>query len=464
MKLNSSVSLRENELEQRRAFSENQNDHEEDDFSDQESSVGTIEDEHVDKIELMRSLMEKQLSLSEREQNFALKIKSLKSNLEEPKSFNNIQPEAKAEPRIAYPRGMQQPPALQKPTLGNLLGTQVESFDTQLSVSKQSKKTQNPFALKFQEHLLKRGLTQVSTPADPYSSQYSSLYFSNAESEIDFENIRCLNFFFEGIKEPNHQFAKNEEPQLYYEEEVPLFQGNMQLAKQSRVGNAPPNFFDLGDDQMKSFDQGEKEDQSIYKNNQELESPASRTKVWAEHLKYCGSESFKRDIESIDSAHKHPNMRHPYEDSMTSDSFDYYQDERTHTQEQSEYVTEYLTSNIDTSRFKKARQDPQNSDMELSYEHQKHIYEDNNPCDSEDRADVNNANLNANGVPSENFQSFNTPRYSYSDCNHYNLTYFRKHYPEYVQEMLQQSQPVVETHANGNDTTLALQTKHWWAT
>jgi hypothetical protein len=446
MKLNNSVALTESDYDQRRAFSERHGDNEDDDISDQESSVGSSEDEHVDKIELMRNLMEKQLSLSEREQNFANKIRSLKSNLEEPKSFGNIGMESKPESRIANHKDTRAPQVPAKPTLGNLLGTQLETNETQHSISKTSKKTQNPFALKFQEHLLKRGLTQVTAPTDPYSSQYSSLYFSNAESEVDFENIRCLNFFFEGIKEPNYQFAKNEEPQVYYEEDVPLFQGNMQLAKQNRVSNTPVNFFD-------DCAEATKDPSHFQPEGQELESPASRTKVWNEHLKYCGSESMRRDLESLDSTHKQMNMRHPYEDSMTSDSFDYYQDERPNTHEQSECVTEYLTSNNDTGRFKKTRPDQQNSDLELSCERQRLVYEDNDGYGPRDQVQGDhNVHLITNEVPSENFQSFNAPRYSYSDCNHYNMTYFRKHYPEYVQDMMQKSQTVMESPREGEDS------------
>ena len=399
--------------------------------------------------------MEKQLSMSEREQNFAMKIKSLKSNLEEPKSFKNIQSEVRAEPRIANSQTAQPPIVLQKPTIGNLLGTQVESFETQFSVSNQSKKTQNTFALKFQEHLLKRGLTQVSAPTDPYSSQYSSLYNSNSESEVDFENVRCLNFFFENVKESSHQFTKNEEPNIYYEEEVPLFQGNMQIAKQSRVGNTPPIFFDRGDDPTSCAPRNQKDDQGCYINNPEVESLTSRNQVWTDHLKYCGSERLKRDIESLDSAHKLLNMRHPYEDSVTSDSFEYYQDEKPQTQQQSEYVTEYLTSQNDTNRFKKVRHEAQNSDLELSYEHQRDVYEVNNARNYDEGVDVNRAGPNAGGDPSQNFHSFTTPRYSYSDCNHYNITYFRKHYPEYMQEMPQPNQSIADVHINDAEVNLA---------
>jgi hypothetical protein len=428
MKLSQTISFDPATLQPTKGLSIDENEDNLGHFSQGANSSDEEEDPEIDKVELMRNLMEKQMKLSENEQRFAKKIESVKTSLkgadianEFPDPvFKNQTTELSNEIANGNELFKKSDQAFAMPL------NMVQSTDPRNYDSRVSKKSDNAFTIKFKEHMVKKGfasnnLSNSKVTPDHIPEIQESVHGSESQSEIDFDNVRSLNFFFEAKEVPKANFYRSHEPQIFTEERI-HFQNNLQLAKQQKsitASHPPINLFQKPSGVVPNHYQSLQKPPE--RNPQSLEPP---THPWTQDPKMVASQSLSQMLKSVDVGSNNGEVSHPFNESIKSDSFDYYQHAHPETEQSSNYESEEVSENSQRIRRQEKIQG-QHGDSESG----DHLYEyaegDEDSANHHDQQELE---------PNENEQEV---IYVCSDFHHYNQTYLKKHLPDYVHELIE---------------------------
>jgi len=397
-------------------------------FSQGTDSSDEEEDPEIDKVELMRTLMEKQMKLSEIEQNFAKKIESVKTSLKGGDVCNEFPEPIFKDQTIDAPPQVCESSGLFKKNEKSFpeAPVMVQSIDPRNYDSKRSKKSDNAFTIKFKEHMIKKGFASNSlanTQEEPnkISEIQESVHGSESQSEIDFDNVRSLNFFFEAKEVPKTNFYRSHEPQIFTTEGV-HFLNNIQLAKQQKTINtsSPPiNLF-------------QKHGNSLPIHYQSVHRPPERTPQlleptkhpWTENPKMVASHSLSQMLESVEVGSNSEGKTHPFNQSIESDSFDYYEHAHPETHQASNNNSEEISESSQQYRRQKKYQ---NADFESQIQYDER--------DEEDSEHYRYGNVEQQ--EGEDQGTDEEVKYVCSDFHHYNQSYLKKHMPDYVHELIE---------------------------
>lgn len=428
MKLSQTISFDSGNLQPDKGLSIDENEDNLGHFSQGANSSDEEEDPEIDKVELMRNLMEKQMKLSENEQRFALKIESVKTSMKGADISNEFpdpifkNQTIEIQPEINTTSGLFKKNEQAFPIVPEL----VQSTDPRNYDSKISKKSDNAFTLKFKEHMIKKGfasntLTNTQETPNNIPEMQESVHGSESQSDIDFDNVRSLNFFFEAKEVPKSNFYRSHEPQIFTEERI-HFLNNIQLANQQKainVSTPPVGFFQKPVNSLPTHYQSAQ--RPLEKAPQPLEPPVY---PWTENPKMVASQSLSQMLESVEIGSNSEGVTHPFNQSIKSDSFDYYQHAHPETEEASNYESEEVSEN--SQRFRR-QEKYQNEESDSGNQFDQYGEEESS----------DNYHYRKEEQQGDEAQELGEEvKYVCSDFHHYNQTYLKKHMPDYVHELI----------------------------
>jgi hypothetical protein len=417
MKVTEINSAGKNGLSQLRGLSIDENEDDLQNFSNRDSSSEEEEEEDINKVEKIRLLMEKQMKLSQREEKFAQKIESVKNSIQEPNSQRQAFEATPNQVKTIDNNQNGEVPFQAKDSIGrsNLRTSDATNLvDPSIFQSRFSKQSQNPFALKFQEHLIKKGLLQNSNVDDFRVSERESVT-SNAESEVNFDNIKTLNFFLGTKQKESIDFFKSAEPLVNEKGHFPMDNNKIPNHSNNLHNSTPPisNFHN---------------DPLLFQSHQPVSHP------WTEDPKVCTSMSIDKIMESVDVNSQGGTQPNPFDESIASDSFDYYQDGQQQTENSSEYKSQNMSSEVNMFKKRMKNSHMNSEDQSLSgipmeYQEESMAYSDTNVLTESEREAKDNQIID---------QFIAGDKFPFNDFNNFHVDLFKKSQPD-------------ESHDLGND-------------